>query len=171
MTFPGDRVGLLIGTEGATIREIRDKTHTTIKISHNRYLPTSNATALIIGSKENCENALILMCQKLNEKICRLHAIEETISVPSDSRRRIIGSEGRNIRAIETLSGATVKIGPEDLLSRLSDAKIVIKGSEEQINRAKQLIERAQRGESIWLLQTVLTEVFQVMKEMGFELS
>ena len=173
VTFPGDRVGLLIGTEGTTIHEIQDKTHTTIKISHNRYLPTSNATALIIGSKQNCEEALIMMCQKLNEKICRLHAIEETISVPDSAVGRIIGTEGSTKRAIEKLSGAKVKIErEEDILSRLlSDRRIVIKGSEEQINRAKQLIERARLGDNIVLLQNVLTEVFQVMKEMGFELS
>ena len=176
VTFPGDRVGLIIGTEGATIHEIQDTTHTTIKISHNRYLPTSNATALITGSKENCEKALILMCKKLNEKIRRLHAIEETMTVPDSSVGRIIGTEGTTKKAIEKLSGAKVKIEQEkngELMLRLlaSDAKVIIKGSEEQISRAKQLIKMAQDGENIVLLQDVLTEVFQVMKAMGFELS
>lgn len=175
VTFPGDRVGLIIGTEGATIHEIQNTTHTTIKISHNRFIPTSNATALIIGSKKNCEDALILMCKKLNEKICRLHAIEETMTVPDALVGRVIGNEGSTKKAIEKLSGAKVKIDQEDkgLALRLlvRDAKIIIKGSKEQIDRAKQLIERAQCGDNIVLLQNVLTEVFQVMKAMGFELS
>ena len=176
VTFPGDRVGLIIGTEGATIHEIQDTTHTTININHNRSLLTSNATALITGSKDSCEEALILMCKKLNEKIRRLHAIEETITVPDSSVRRVIGTGGSTKKAIEKLSGARVTIDQGDrdqLVLRLSaiDAKITIKGSQEQIDRAKQLIERAQRGDSIVLLQNVLKEVFQVMKAMGFELS
>lgn len=175
VTFPGDRVGLIIGNEGATIHEVQNTTHTTIKIFHNRFLPNSNATALITGSQQNCEEALILMCKKVNEKICRLHAVEETMTVPGISVGKIIGTEGRTKKAIEKLSGAKVKIDQEnsDLVSRLlaSSTKITIKGSQEQINRAKQLIERAQSGDNIVLLQNVLTEVFQVMKEMGFELS
>ena len=176
VTFPGDRVGLIIGAEGSTIHEIQGTTHTTIKIYHNRHLPTSNATALITGSKHNCEDALILMCKKLNEKICRLHAIEETITVPDSLVRRVIGTGGSTKKAIEKLSGARVTIDQGDrdqLVLRLSaiDARITIKGSQEQIDRAKQLIERAQRGDNIVLLQNVLKEVFQVMKAMGFELS
>ena len=176
VTFPGDRVGLLIGAEGATIHEIQDTTHTAIKVYHNRAHPNSNATALIIGSKKNCEEALMLMCKKLNEKICRLHAIEEIVTVPDILVGRIIGSDGITRKAIEKLSGARVKIdqGDRGLLERRllpSDAKVTIKGSEEQIERAKQLIKKAQQGENIVLLQNVLTEVFKVMKAMGFELS
>ena len=116
------------------------------------------------------------MCKKLNEKICRLQAIKETMTVPDSSVGRIIGTDGSTRKAIEKLSGARVKIeqGNRDLIPLrllVSDAKVIIKGSEEQINRAKQLIEMAQRGENIVLLQDVLTEVFQVMKAMGFELS
>ena len=115
------------------------------------------------------------MCKKLNEKICRLHAIEETMTVPNALVGRVIGNEGSTKKAIEKLSGAKVKIDQEDkgLALRLlvRDAKITIKGSKEQIDRAKQLIERAQCGDNIVLLQNVLTEVFQVMKAMGFELS
>ena len=118
----------------------------------------------------------MLMCKKLNEKICRLHAIEETITVPDSSVGRIIGTDGSTKKAIEKLSGAKVKIEQEKkelMVFRLlgSDAKIIIKGSEAQISRAKQLIKMAQDGENIVLLQDVLTEVFQVMKAMGFELS
>lgn len=174
ITFPGDRVGLIIGTEGATIHEIENATHTTIKIHHDRLIPTSNATALIIGSKQNCEDALIMMCKKLNEKICRLHAIEETLIVPNNLVGRVIGIDGSTKKAIEKLSGAKVVIDQDkgDVMSRLiGDAKVTIRGSEEQINRAKQLIERVQRGDNIVLLQNVLTEIFQVMKAMGFELS
>ena len=176
VTFPGDRVGLIIGTEGTNIHDIQNTTHTTIKVYHNRSLPTSNATALITGSKKNCEEALMLMCKKLNEKICRLHAIEEMITVPDSLVGRIIGIDGSTRRAIEKLSGAKVKIDHGDrglLENRLfpSDAKVTIKGSQEHIDRAKQLIERAQRGDNIVVMQNVLTEVFKVMKAMGFELS
>lgn len=176
VTFPGDRVGLVIGTDGATVHEIQDTTHTTIKVYHNRALPTSNATALIMGSKKSCEEALMLMCKKLNEKICRLHAIEKIVTVPDSLVGRIIGIDGGTRKAIEKLSGARVKIDQGDrgpLERRLfpSDAKVTIKGSEEQIERADQLIERAKQGDNIVLLQNVLTEVFKVMKAMGFELS
>lgn len=114
------------------------------------------------------------MCKRLNEKISRLHAIDETMTVPDGLVGRIIGSEGSTKRAIEKLSGARIKIPDNnDLESRLlaTDRKITITGSQEQINRAKQLIERAQIGDNIVLLQNVLTEVFQVMKAMGFQLS
>lgn len=104
-----------------------------------------------------------------------MHAIEETMTVPDSLVGRIIGAEGKTKQAIEKLSGAKVKIDQEkgDLVLRLfaRDAKITIRGSQEQINRAKQLIERAQHGDNIVLLQNVLTEVFQVMKAMGCELN
>jgi len=175
VTFPGDRTGLIIGSEGNTIIEIQNVTHTTIKIDHNRYDPTANGVARITGSQKNCEDALMMMCKILNEKICRLHAIKETITIPGHSVGKVIGTGGSIKRAIEKLSGAKVKIEQDrtDLVFRLlaDDAKVIIQGSEEQIERAKQLIEMAQLGEDVVMLQNVLTEVFKVMKAMGFELS
>ena len=56
------------------------------------------------------------------------------------------------------------------MMLRLLEAKVIIQGSEEQIERAKQLIEMVQRGENIVMLQNVLTVVLKVMNAMGFEL-
>ena len=173
VTFPGDRTGLIIGNEGSTIIEIQNESHTTIKVHHNRSDPTANGVAWILGSKKNCEDALMLMCKKLNEKICRLHSIKETITIPDSSVGRIIGTERSVKKAIEKLSGVKLKVEQEkDMMLRLlaTEAKVIIQGSEEQIERAKQLIEMALQGENIILLQNVLTEVLKVMNAMGFEL-
>ena len=174
VTFPGDRTGLIIGNEGNTIIEIQNESHTTIKVHHNRSEPAANGVAWIMGSKKNCEDALMLMCKKLNEKICRLHAIKETIMIPDSSVGRVIGTEGSVKKAIEKLSGVKMKVEQEkDMMLRLltSEAKVIVQGSEEQIERAKQLIEMALQGENIVMLQNVLTEVLKVMNAMGFELS
>ena len=56
------------------------------------------------------------------------------------------------------------------MMLRLPEAKVIIQGSEEQIERAKQLIEMVQRGENSVMLQNVLTVVLKVMNAMGFEL-
>ena len=174
VTFPGDRTGLIIGNEGNTIHEIQNESHTEIKVCHNRSDPTANGVAWILGSKKNCEEALMLMCKKLNEKICRLHAIKETITIPDRSVGRVIGTEGSVKKAIEKLSGVKMKVEQEkDMMLRLlaTEAKVTIQGSEEQIDRAKQLIEMAVQGENIVMLQNVLKEVLKVMNAMGFELS
>ena len=45
--------------------------------------------------------------------------------------------------------------------------KVIIQGSEEQIEREKQPIDMAQCGENIVMLQNVSTEVLTVMNAMG----
>ena len=172
--FLGHCTGLIIGNEGNTILELQNESHTEIKVHCNHSDPTANGVAWIMGTKKNCEEALILMCRKLNEKIQRLHAIKETITMPDRNVGRVIGTEGSVKKAIEKLSGVKMKVEKEkDIVLRLlaTEVKVTIQGSEEQIDRAKQLIEMAVQGENIVMLQNELKEVLKVMNAMGFELS
>ena len=175
--FPGDRTGLIIGKDGQNIREVEEATNTKIHIDKPRHSGIGqNGHAYIVGKKVDCKKALLNILENLKRKIDRHVATTETMTI-QNSRLcgRIIGSGGSTRRAIESLSGARVKIDQKEGLERWLNetATCRITGSAEQIERAKILIQDAMQGEDIAMMATVVAVLSVLIKEFktehGFE--
>ena len=170
-TIPGDRVGLVIGREGKNLREVESQTNTSIVIKKNdRYDMSTNGYGRIIGSEKNCEKALSLIVQNLQRRV-RMHtSTTKTISIPSALCGKVIGVGGATCRAIETLTGAEIKIdkggGLEGLLG-LRECKIT--GLEEQIDKAEKMIREAMGGADIMKRATLAALIMILTKEFGFQ--
>ena len=150
---PGDVAGLIIGKDGKNRRDVESQTSTNIIVHKNEQDKTANTQVLICGKKENCEKALHLIAQNVLRKISLQTATTDTIMIPSRLCGKVIGKNGATVRAIENLSGTSVQIKNKEGLDAFLDPdgprKCEIKGSPEQIEKAKELIDMAQKGEDI----------------------
>ena len=179
--IPGDQTGLVIGREGKNIKQVESETNTSINVKRPGHAQlTQNATIVIIGSEENCNRAVYIILQNLSRKMLQHLATTETVIIPNRHMAgKVIGKGGLTRNAIEKLSGAQVKIEDrEGLESFLDDSKICkITGMAEEVEKAKELIERAMQGADIVQEATVAALVFTVLKlmkhfeEKGFELT
>ena len=145
-----DCVGMVIGKDGKNISKVEKATNTSIKISGDN---GDKCEGVIIGSKENCKKAAFMIANKLKQKISMHTATSKTIPVPHNMVRRIIGKNGVTIEAIKSLSGAhdidfsEKPIGWEAFLNPVRTCTIT--GSDEQIEKAKELIEQVTSGTDI----------------------
>lgn len=150
---PGDVAGFIIGKDGKNLRDVESQTNSKILVRRNEQDKTANTKVLIVGEKENCEKALNLMAQNVHRKIALHTATTDTVIIPGHLCGKVIGKGGANVRAIQTLTGARVQIERKEGLDALLDLggprKCEIKGSPEQIEKAKELIDKAQKGEDI----------------------
>ena len=174
--IPGDQTGLVIGREGKNIRQVESETNTSITVDRSSYARlTQNATVAIIGSEENCKRALCIILQNLKRKMLQHLATTETIKIPNQLVGKVIGIGGSTCSAIESLSGARVKIedlGLESFLDGSRSCKIT--GMAEQVKDAKDLIESAMQGADIVRVATFTAIMDKLMKhfeEIGFQFS
>ena len=150
---PRDVAGFIIGNDGKNLRDVESQTNTMILVHKNEQDKTANIEVLICGKRENCEKALILIAQNVHQKIALHTATTDTIMIPYHLCGKVIGRGGANMQAIQNLTGVRVQIerkeGLDAILDRDGPRKCEIKGSPQQIEKAKELIDMAQKGEDI----------------------
>lgn len=131
---PKDMVRSLIGRSGKNIKQIQEQTNTNIFF---RDADSSDYKLCTIrGSVEACHLADNL----IQEFIMNQPILEnEDLWVPHSSISRLIGRNGEQISELRNLSGAKITVLDDDR-SRNSK-RISVKGTREQINVAKSLIE------------------------------
>ena len=176
--IPGDQTGLVIGREGKNIRQVESETNTSITVDRSSYARlTQNATVAIIGSEENCKRALCIILQNLKRKMLQHLATTETIKIPNQLVGRVIGKGGSTCSAIESLSGARVKIDNREglgLESFLDDSRSCkITGMAEQVKDAIDLIESAMQGADIVraTFTAIMVKLMKHFEEIGFQFS
>ena len=128
-------------------------TNTSIKVDPRPASLGDKRYVRIVGSEENCKRALLMIVQKLQRKVSLHTAASETIKVPNNMVRRIIGKEGVTVQCIKSLSGALdIKIPDRPRGSEAfpePERDCVITGSHDEIEEAKKLIKRVLAGEDI----------------------
>ena len=169
---PGDVAGFIIGKDGKNLREVESQTNTKIVVHKNERDKTANTKVLICGKKENCEKALILIAHNVHQKITHRTATTETMVIPGHLCGKVLGRGGANVRVIQNLTGARIQIEHKEGLDAFLDHdrhhKCEIKGSPEQIEKAKELIDMAQKGEDIAqaaFLATFMVKLLQELKD------
>lgn len=148
---PEDHVGLVIGKDGKNIREVERVTDTVIQVPP--LVTGGRRTGVIIGSEENCKRAALMISEKLQRRVSQRVAASQQIRVPDDMVGRIIGKNGATIHAIKALSGAhdiDFSERPTGLEAFLNPMRVcTITGSNEEIEKAKDLIKQVLEGEDI----------------------
>ena len=127
-----------------------------------------NGHAAIVGKEVDCKRALRMILENLNRKIARHLAAKEAMTIPNSRLcGRVIGKDGSTLHAIESLSGARLKIDNKEGIARMLDGPVTcnIIGSAEQIEEAKDLIEKAMEGENVVLRATLIAVLPVLMKE------
>lgn len=132
--IPRDSVGIVIGRQGANIREIQAKTGT--RINFKDELETEEfRVAAIRGLPDSAQMAEIL----IHQTIAQQPRVEKvTITVPSRTVGSIIGRNGDTIRSISRASRCKVDV---ERHNKAYDTKIELCGSTESIESARKMIE------------------------------
>nr|XP_004667223.1 tudor and KH domain-containing protein [Jaculus jaculus]XP_044994344.1 tudor and KH domain-containing protein [Jaculus jaculus]XP_044994345.1 tudor and KH domain-containing protein [Jaculus jaculus]XP_044994346.1 tudor and KH domain-containing protein [Jaculus jaculus] len=134
MRVPQDAVKLIIGRQGANIKQLRKQTGARIDVDTEDV--GDERVLLISGFPVQVCNAKAAIHQILTENT----PVFEQLSVPQRSVGRIIGRGGETIRSICKASGAKITCDKESegtlLLSRL----IKISGTQKEVAAAKHLI-------------------------------
>lgn len=168
---PGDVAGFIIGKDGKNRRDVESKTGTRIKVLKNEQDSTANTKVAILGDKESCERALLLIVQNIRRKTALHTATTEIIKIANAGK--VIGKKGANVQAIQNLTGTRINIekrqGLEAFLEPNSPVNCEITGSSDQIERAKELIQLSLDGDDI--AHAAITAVFMLrfMKELKAE--
>jgi len=131
--IPKDSVGLVIGRQGANIREIQAKTET--RINFRDELETEEyRVAAIRGSPDGAQLAEILIHQTLAQQP-RVETV--VMEVPSRNVGRVIGRRGETVKAISRASRCKVEVEPE---TKAYETKIILRGSSDSIESARNMI-------------------------------
>ncbi|XP_049736453.1 tudor and KH domain-containing protein isoform X2 [Elephas maximus indicus] len=134
MRIPQESVKLIIGRQGANIKQLRKQTGARIDVDTEDV--GDERVLLISGFPVQVCKAKAAIHQMLTENT----PVSEQLSVPQRSVGRIIGRGGETIRSICKASGAKITCDKESegtlLLSRL----IKISGTQKEVTAAKHLI-------------------------------
>ncbi|KAF0299519.1 Tudor and KH domain-containing protein [Amphibalanus amphitrite] len=137
MVIPRNAVGFVIGRQGANVKEIQEITNTRINFKDPGG-PTDDRVCVIRGKAENAQEAERLIQRAIAEQP-KLLTIN--ISVPQRACGRIIGRNGDSIREMCAVSGAKIIVDREFRTPVDGMRLITIKGTEDQLSTAKQLIQ------------------------------
>ncbi|KAF1321919.1 Far upstream element-binding protein 3-like, partial [Globisporangium splendens] len=154
--IPYTSAGALIGLQGATVKQIAEKTGARLQIPSSEDLPLGivNRTLHIQGNKQQVEAAHAIACRKVRKEL-QEQAVEASEIVPDITIKillptRIAGflleQHGRLIREISEKSGAHAHfLPPHDDDTRLC----AIKGEMSRVFRAERLILQFIAGDAI----------------------
>jgi far upstream element-binding protein len=109
LPVPNDKVGIIIGKGGATIKAIQDRTNTTVQIPHNPDDENPNVRTIIIGADaKECLDAAqveIFMTLQQQQQSAQLAynatATAMNVSIPDDRVGIVIGKGGATVKEIQ----------------------------------------------------------------------
>jgi polyribonucleotide nucleotidyltransferase len=139
--IPRGMIGLVIGTKGATLKDIKNESRTVINIQRK------NSMAVIEGTRKEVEAAeeLIETLIKYRPKGARGPNQEETtilrLLVPADKCGKVIGKQGKNVKAVTEATGASVNILEKALNVGPYERCCLLRGPKSGVFKAKQMIE------------------------------
>jgi len=131
--IPKDSVGIVIGRQGANIKEIQAKTET--RINFKDELETEEyRVAAIRGSPDGAQMAEILIHQTIAQQP-RVETV--VLEVPTRNVGRVIGRRGETVKAISRASRCKVDVESE---TKAYETKIILRGSSDSIEAARNMI-------------------------------
>ncbi|XP_071712752.1 uncharacterized protein [Rutidosis leptorrhynchoides] len=160
MEVPSNKVGVLIGKAGDTVRTLQDNSGARIHITRDAEADPHSTTRSveIIGSLESVNKAEKLIKDVIAEadaggspllvakgfsNLQSSAAVEQVqIQVPNDKVRFIIGKGGENIKNLQSRSGARIQCIPQHLPEgdQSTERTVRITGDMRQIEMAKEMI-------------------------------
>ncbi|PSN39206.1 Tudor and KH domain-containing protein [Blattella germanica] len=136
--IPRDCLGVVIGRGGGSIKSIQEKTHTKINFKDQFDNEQQHRVCVIRGTPEAAQ-----LAESLIHDIILNQPLIETYEmfVPQNACGRIIGRNGDTIRSISSTSNAKITIENSTTREPNTTRRVTIKGSVDQIELAKNLIE------------------------------
>eukprot|EP00929_Paragymnodinium_shiwhaense_P028671 TRINITY_DN16579_c0_g1_i2.p1 TRINITY_DN16579_c0_g1~~TRINITY_DN16579_c0_g1_i2.p1 ORF type:complete len:632 (-),score=120.66 TRINITY_DN16579_c0_g1_i2:30-1925(-) len=124
LEFPGTAAGAIIGTRGAKIAEIRDK---------------SGAKVTVEKMEDRCKVVITgLPAQIKAARDLVGNAVEEVMEVPLAMAGRVIGKGGETVQRIQNESGVRMNINARD--RERDPVPVQLAGTYEAVQRARQMI-------------------------------
>lgn len=172
MEVPNNKVGVLIGKHGETIRFLQINSGAKIQITRDAEADPNSITrpAELIGTLENINKAEKLIKDVIAEAdaggspslVARgfgnVHATgaaeQILIQVPNEKVGLIIGKDGETIKNLQTRSGARIQLTPQHPSEgdQSRERTVRVSGDKKQIDMAKEMIKDVMN--QIWLLHS-----------------
>jgi len=112
--IPEDKCGLVIGARGSKIREIQADTGVSVNVGSRDTAIGGMIKVTLKGDKDRCANArkiiLDLISEADNDNQEAEPGYSDTITIPLEMTRKLIGPQGSTIRDIQDMSGAQVDV-------------------------------------------------------------
>ncbi|CAO2841439.1 unnamed protein product [Amaranthus hypochondriacus] len=156
--IPNNKVGVLIGKSGDTIKYLQINSGAKIQITRDADADPQSATRPVelVGTPESLNKAEKLIKDVIAEAdaggspalVARgfsaaitAGSVEIEIPVPGDKVGLIIGKGGETIRNLQTRSGARIQLIPQNIPGESSkEKKVKVTGDKKQIEVARELI-------------------------------
>jgi len=143
ISVPQDKVSLLIGSRGSTIKEIQSKTGCRVEINHEKV--GEERETVIIGKKADVERAHRMIAGLIEEGVIALmdgpDNVQEEIYVDKALVARIIGGGGDVAREIQYRTNVLVKVC-DDRVVEGNKYIVKLKGPSSSMEFTKNLIQR-----------------------------
>jgi len=152
---PGDRIGLIIGKGGATIRQIQDKTRTVVQIPNDADADNPSVRTISIGGESH--EACMAAQQEIQQAIMphqhqqgpssssSANSANTTIFVPIPDERAggVIGKGGCTIKELQSRLRVKVTVPPQAEPNTFPPMRMAqVSGAPEAVQQARTEIER-----------------------------
>jgi far upstream element-binding protein len=144
ITVPTNRVGLVIGKGGETIRNLQDRTGAKINVCKDGEIDTPpGMKTVVVNGPPHC----IQVAQMLIDEIVSGHSYAgtfgltghaETIFVPKEKVGLVIGKGGETLKMIQ--NSCDVKLNIDANSDKKQERPVTISGTKEAIQKAKEQI-------------------------------
>ncbi|XP_037875289.1 tudor and KH domain-containing protein homolog isoform X1 [Bombyx mori] len=133
---PKSIVPALIGRNGSNIKDLQKKSGA--QIHFKKFTDQDYDVCVVRGRADTTQLAETLIHDFIKQQPT---IMSESITVPSWSCGRIIGSGGENVNDISHRSGARVKVESPKSTDKVAEHLVTFRGTKEQIEVAKKLVE------------------------------
>jgi len=144
LRVPKNRVGLIIGTGGDSIRTLQETTGATIQLVPENETPQNEMDRILYlsGSPEAIENAKTKIDALINFRTPPSGNLfgqngsfpfNCSLTIPNDKVGLVIGKGGQTMKSIHSRTGATVFIPPEPDANDFSSRTLQISGPSQQV--------------------------------------
>eukprot|EP00930_Biecheleria_cincta_P044572 TRINITY_DN3066_c0_g1_i3.p1 TRINITY_DN3066_c0_g1~~TRINITY_DN3066_c0_g1_i3.p1 ORF type:complete len:875 (-),score=143.13 TRINITY_DN3066_c0_g1_i3:42-2666(-) len=134
MEVPKAMVGRIIGKGGQTITDMEKESGARIKVNST----DNSATVTIRGTHDQVVCAMDSITACIEDKADAStgpDAVEDVIELPVQDYGRVIGTAGGRINDVRDRTRATIQVSKDE-----DHCRVRLKGSEEQVQRAKDLV-------------------------------
>jgi len=142
MQIPVDMTRNVIGPQGATIRDIQDRSGAQVDVARRKHAIDGMIDVTFTGPQDCCEHARSMINDLLEDSNQNRGGYETVMMMIEESMcGLVIGSRGSNIRSIQENSGARIRIDKRNE-ARDGKVQVAITGTTDQREDAKAEISR-----------------------------
>mmetsp|Transcript_21851 Transcript_21851/g.32557 ORF Transcript_21851/g.32557 Transcript_21851/m.32557 type:complete len:571 (+) Transcript_21851:121-1833(+) len=145
--IPNDKVGLVIGRGGETIKNLQADTGAKIQIAKDTRPGSPNRVVTLSGSEEQIviaeKEVRGLIESRMRQQDQRTNSVSKTVDIPQDKVGLLIGKGGETIRQLQASTGCRIQVTRDSEADRNSSTRPVsLQGTEQQVAHAESEIDQ-----------------------------